>query len=739
MFRTSLLLLLAACAQDPMNGGTALDGAISDETFASLPSDRLAPPGVPVLCKPPKAVPGNPVSFTVSDANPGEIVTFVRGIGTGGRPICPPSLGGECTTLINPTMIGRATADASGVATLTRILPANIAVGYPLIVQAAIRRGVAGADSVLSNITEELVVGSFADVGHCDDLDACTNLPDGDNDGVSNVCDICPSFDDNIDADGDGVPDQCDRLNVTPSAVTLNADVGESVVTTVTVENATGMDVDYVVSDACGFVTANTGGANPSVGTAPAGGGSQIAVTANAAGLAVGVYTCEVVINATAPVPGRVGSVDLTLEVTPPGVDISLPPDDTTTPTGIDAPVQVTVTDENNNPLPGYVVTFEINNPTDGVVFDQNGGTTYDTVTDAYGNAVATLDTPDGYEGEVTVDVEVYDPTGTVLLDESTVTRSWQRLEGSIFYWDIGGGGNIMKMPADFSVAPTLFDGSSVDGQCSGCHTASPGPIPTTGFAAVMVQNRATFVEEILRTDTGAVVRSFPGDSSDNDFSPDSRFVAWSTGDLQIYNVVSGVNNLVTNAADPGVAEVFPTFSSDGSHLAYTACVGCSYEHSSIQLSILGGVSSIRTVPIAGGPSVELVAAEPGYALYYPEFSPDGRWLVYNRSWTQQWGGGGASSYSSSTAELWILPVNPAGGMATGPARRLNTANGPTGAANSWATWAPDSSFVAFASNRLGNWDLFVSAISGSGTDSPAVTLPYASGPNGQHIPAWGP
>ena len=33
---------------------------------------------------------------------------------------------------------------------------------------------------------------------------------DGDNDGVANGCDICPSGEDNADADNDTVPDACD-------------------------------------------------------------------------------------------------------------------------------------------------------------------------------------------------------------------------------------------------------------------------------------------------------------------------------------------------------------------------------------------------------------------------------------------------------------------------------------------------------------------------------------------------
>ena len=49
--------------------------------------------------------------------------------------------------------------------------------------------------------------------GVCDDIDACPGFDDSvdsDGDGVANGCDVCPGFDDALDGDSDGVPDGCD-------------------------------------------------------------------------------------------------------------------------------------------------------------------------------------------------------------------------------------------------------------------------------------------------------------------------------------------------------------------------------------------------------------------------------------------------------------------------------------------------------------------------------------------------
>lgn len=96
-------------------------------------------------------------SFIVTDAEPGERTYFVYSLAGVGAGPCPPALGGLCLDLLNPvTLLGSAIADATGEARLSMRVPANA----PLVnvhTQAAIARGVDGADSVKSTtITDSI-------------------------------------------------------------------------------------------------------------------------------------------------------------------------------------------------------------------------------------------------------------------------------------------------------------------------------------------------------------------------------------------------------------------------------------------------------------------------------------------------------------------------------------------------------------------------------------------------------
>lgn len=101
---------------------------------------------------------GHNAEFTAFACEPGETVYFVystKGLGNGP---CPPQLGNLCLDLRDPVKtLGKAVADASGTAALTKKIPGSA----PLIdvyTQAVARRGNKGSDSVKSHFVSATIM-----------------------------------------------------------------------------------------------------------------------------------------------------------------------------------------------------------------------------------------------------------------------------------------------------------------------------------------------------------------------------------------------------------------------------------------------------------------------------------------------------------------------------------------------------------------------------------------------------
>jgi len=187
-----------------------------------------------------------------------------------------------------------------------------------------------------------------------------------------------------------------------------------------------------------------------------------------------------------------------------------------------------------------------------------------------------------------------------------------------------------------------------------------------------------------------------------------------------------------------------PDFSPTGNVIAY---VGAPMAAGSYNVSFTGG--SIVVQPYDGanyGVPTTIVQNTGGAENnYYPSVSPDGQWVVYNKST--------GDSYNDPDAELWVAPV---GG---GSAIRLNTANLAPGLTNSWPRWAPFEQtvngermfFLTFSSvrqfgNRLAQgvrpqiWMTgFFPARAAMGADptGPAFWLPFQNLNTNNHIAQW--
>ncbi len=176
---------------------------------APAPSSTPAPPpGELSICVPPRVLAGQTITLVAEGADPGELVTFVRGHEFGPGP-CLPALGDQCfTELVQPTVMTSVAADADGRASFSVTVPATAQVGTEVGFMSIVRRGLNGADSELSALsTIATVDADTSSRGQCDAPDVCVDA-DADGDGIHDACDVCPGGPD-LDTNGDGTADGC--------------------------------------------------------------------------------------------------------------------------------------------------------------------------------------------------------------------------------------------------------------------------------------------------------------------------------------------------------------------------------------------------------------------------------------------------------------------------------------------------------------------------------------------------
>jgi hypothetical protein len=160
-----LCALLAGCGGEmgwepiPHN----FDGVSPEQAWANAPvSDVAAPPAELSLCKPPFLVPGQLFMYTVTGVAPGERVWFARGTDLVADGACFDMMGGVCTDVADPAVMGSVVADETGTATYAMTMPLAVPPGYQLAVQSWVRRGTGGADTVKTNATLHTVTASTA-------------------------------------------------------------------------------------------------------------------------------------------------------------------------------------------------------------------------------------------------------------------------------------------------------------------------------------------------------------------------------------------------------------------------------------------------------------------------------------------------------------------------------------------------------------------------------------------------
>ncbi|HTJ47476.1 MAG TPA: hypothetical protein VL463_35500 [Kofleriaceae bacterium] len=335
----------------------------------------------------------------------------------------------------------------------------------------------------------------------------------------------------------------------------------------------------------------------------------------------------------------------------------------------------------------------------------------------------------------------------------STVTKvhlTNDEIQGGIYYWAAattngapeGIWRHDMSKPGD---PPQQFftTAETPNGRCVACHALS-----RDGTKMAVTYNGGDGSATVLDVATRAA--AIPPDTDYWNFATfnptGSKLLTVHQGQLSLRDAASGA--LLATVPNTGVAS-HPDFSPKGDQFVYVQRgAGADW---SFQSGALYTVSYDDSTQAFGTPAPLVPSG--GANNYYPSYSPDGKWILYNRT------DDNSNAYNSGNAELWVVRSD-----GSQPPLKLSAADIGPGLTNSWARWAPFQStygasdeplyWITFSSKRefgvrltaaLGNtrpqiWmtPFFPDRMTQSqDPTSPSFRLPFQSIDTSNHIAQW--
>jgi hypothetical protein len=388
----------------------------------------------------------------------------------------------------------------------------------------------------------------------------------------------------------------------------------------------------------------------------------------------------------------------------------------------------------------------------------------------------------DSQDVPMTVTIRDGQLNGTTLSAEATGSSGSLEIApvgapGTIVYWAIvdgQGGTGVLKgfRIGDESVLEVLT-GTQVqvnpaptgNRACIGCHASTPDGL-NVGFSsewsnysnsiATIGQDAGTAggVPSFLTTDASAALAKLNGipTYSRGHWQPGERISLLSdSGDLHWVNLeASGAQTtgVVPRGPNDTRAATNPAWSHDGSTIVYTSLPASGIVNGRASNGPMDLYTLHYNGKLGGDAAPLMGASDPTLEEYYPSFSSDDRYVIFNTVPS------GQNAYSNSQTELHVVPA------AGGTSIRLDANDPPAcgrnkspGVTNSWAKWSPSAQtvsvlgntyyWVVFSSTRSpsGNPQLYVSPIvvdaQGNITTYHSLYLWNQPETEDNHTPAW--
>lgn len=326
------------------------------------------------------------------------------------------------------------------------------------------------------------------------------------------------------------------------------------------------------------------------------------------------------------------------------------------------------------------------------------------------------------------------------------VTHGLEDVEGGLYYWaaesaDASTPAGIFRY--DFGAVGRPAEEfytrrQSADGRCVACHVLS-----RDGTKMAITYDggnqSATIVDVATRTPSIAPGQQYWNFAA---YTPDgSKLITSRDG---VLTVRDGATGAAEGSVPTGGYATHPDFAPDGRTLVFVRPAAPLQDWHFGTGSILA-----MSYDGAGTWGAPRVVVEGGGNNYYPSVSPDGQWVLFNRS--------SEDAYDDATAELWVARLD--GSL---PPRKLDLANVGVGLTNSWARWAPfrnswsdgsgteDLFWITFSSKRAfgvrleaGRPQIWMAAFfpgraaAGGDPTGPAFRLPFQSLVTSNHIAQW--